>query len=589
MNARVNFAQTSIVPSTPDAEWSQIGANSPITADVQKKFDAAKVRLANAYTLPQGGPMNMLTAVRQIEINGATESLNVLDQDFPELTQAASNKAALPEVQKTYEGLLARLADADAMPTGGFAIFANMFTQLRDDVRAKVKQEIADFLAANPELNKSQAPVTNAKTNTAPAAASTEPLALVVPTATSAPATVAPVAPVAPTSTAAAEATPIDAATVEQAKNASGVLGAYMHANNVDVIDVNKLSAIANNVDGRVPKDVQDAAAFMLKNPKVYEAIETHDVAGADGISARVNFDMAAQGLVSFDEPAASATNSATAATAEQTLAQQAKNASGVLAAFMRANNIYALNMNDLYSMAYNTRDKTPEDVKKAASFMLKNPQVYRAIETNDVAGVDGISGLSNFENMAMGNIAMDKSITGASDTSKDANVAQPTKTAANTPAAALNLSTNQQTTPTPGTTPAAASKVNVAQETKVTTGTPTPPSATVPQATTPAVVAPAPAAAAAPTDAQLAKNAAGALAAYARTNGIKLVDPNMLYKLTINAGGKVSKDVQKAASFLLTHPDIFKAIETSIWDKVDGLASLDDLEKATQGLTKLA
>ncbi|NEJ33402.1 hypothetical protein GR205_36440, partial [Rhizobium leguminosarum] len=43
---------------------------------------------------------------------------------------------------------------------------------------------------------------------------------------------------------------------------------------------------------------VADAARFMLQHPDIYRAIETHDVAGADGISGLGNLLAAARGEV---------------------------------------------------------------------------------------------------------------------------------------------------------------------------------------------------------------------------------------------------------------------------------------------------
>jgi hypothetical protein len=272
-----------------------------------------------------------------------------------------------------------------------------------------------------------------------------------------------------------------------------------------------------------VPEDVQKAAEFMVKNPDVYKAIETKDVAGADGISARNNFDKAAQGLVAFNQAAADTPTVAS----KLTLAQQTKNASGTLAAYMRTDNVGTVDMNQLYAIAHNSDRQTSKDVSDAAAFMLKNPDMYRKIETNDVSGVDGISGLGNFENMAMGKIGLDQS-------------------SSSVPVGGA-LARKQKAWFEPVN---AAPTLTLAQE---------------------------------------AKAAAGTLAAYARTNDVELMDPNMLYALTINADNKASKDVQKAASFMLTRPDTFKRIETSQWAVVDGRASQEDLNRAAQGMTKFA
>jgi hypothetical protein len=242
---------------------------------------------------------------------------------------------------------------------------------------------------------------------------------------------------------------------------------------------------------------------------------------------------------VEFNKPSA-ATTAATPGTTPATttpgtpadttklsLAQQAKNASGTLAAYMRTDDLGSVDMNKLYAIANNSDCETSKDVSNAAAFLLKNPDTYRKIETNDVGGVDGISGLSNFENMAMGKIKLDEPTGSAS---KGERLDKKEKNSSDAPAVAPKLTLQQE-----------------------------------------------------------AKTAAGALAAYARSNNVELVDPNMLYSLTINADKKATKEVQQAASFMLTHPDSFKRIETSQWAVVDGRASQEDLNRAAQGLTKFA
>jgi hypothetical protein len=107
--------------------------------------------------------------------------------------------------------------------------------------------------------------------------------------------------------------------------------------------------------------------------------------------------------------------------------AMDGQSASGALAAYMGTNGDQSLNMNDLYKLsqgeAAGGSGQTPSpEVQQAAQYMLANPGVYNKIETNDVAGADGISGATNFQNAAEGNIP---GVTaGASQT---AGTAQPT------------------------------------------------------------------------------------------------------------------------------------------------------------------
>lgn len=492
-------------------------AASAVPTEVQKRFDAAQARLASAYAMPEGGLFNMLSLARQDEIKNARNVVADLKQDFPGIASQSNNRSVPAEARKAYETQQVRLADADAMPVFS-SPFGGLFDGLRNEARQRAKDAMAGLEKDFPGLSK------QANANTAANGKSSGTAADVA--APQVAASVAEVASVnssktAPTTTGKL----IDAATAEQAKSASGALGAYMHSNNIDTVDVNKLYAIANNTTGQVPVDVQKAAEFMIKNPDVYKAIETSDVSGADGISARANFDKAAQGMVAFDQPAA-ATVTATAAS-KLSVAQQGKNAAGTLAAYMRTDNISAVDMNKVYAIANNSDCETSQDVRDAAAFMLKNPDMYRTIETNDVAGVDGISGLGNFENMAMGKIKLDEP---SGSTPSGQRLTQKDKNDLSIPVVAPKLTFEQE-----------------------------------------------------------AAAAAGTLAAYARTNNKELLDPNMLYSLTINADKKATKEVQQAASFMLTHPDTFKRIETSQWSVVDGRASTEDLNRAAQGMTKFA
>jgi hypothetical protein len=516
--------------TSPPATSSVASTVKPaVPSSIQQKYDAAQVRLANAYAMAEGGPFNLFSQAREGEIQNARRTLSDMRQDFPGLvnsqngngvTTSTTGIANVPSsIQQKYDAAQVRLANAYAMPEGGPF---NLFSQAREGEIQNARRTLSDMRRDFPGLLDSQNGNGVATSNTSTTVNKTTAASTTV-VSSNAASTVNSVNSNAASTTA---AKPSEAATAEEAKSASGALGAYMHSNNIDAVDVNKLYDIANNSTGQVPEDVQKAAAFMVKNPAAYKAIETNDIAGADGISARANFDKAAQGLVEFNQPAAGKP----AAASKLNLAQQTKNASGTLAAYMRADNIGSVDMNQLYAIANNSDRQTSDDVRNAAAFMLKNPDAYRTIETNDVGGVDGISGLSNFENMAMGKIKLAESSSTASTTVPDKKIVKQTKSSVDTSVAAPALS--------------------LAQE---------------------------------------GKRAAGTLAAYVRSNNVDLVDPNMLYTLTMNADKKASKDVQKAASFILTRPDTFKAIETSIWSVVDGRASAEDLNRAAQGMTKLS
>lgn len=88
-----------------------------------------------------------------------------------------------------------------------------------------------------------------------------------------------------------------------------------------------------------------------------------------------------------------------------------AQNASGTLASYMNQNGIKSLDPNQLYQLANNPPAGTPPDVSAAASYMLQNPDVYKQIETHDVSGADGVSGVGNFQWAAQG--GLDQTVSG--------------------------------------------------------------------------------------------------------------------------------------------------------------------------------
>ena len=212
----------------------------------------------------------------------------------------------------------------------------------------------------------------------------------------------------------------------DQAKSASGTLGAYMHEKGMTKVDVNELYALSNNKSGDVPADVQKAAGFMLKHPAIYEKIETSDVKGADGISGVNNFDKAAQGLTNFKPDLPQQPHRMVPAEMNgmmqrlhetehrpmmptsrsvEPLADQAQGAAGTLGAYMHDKGMTKVDVNELYALSNNKTGDVPADVQKAATFMLKNPEIYEKIETSDVSGADGIAGVNNFDKAAQGSL----------------------------------------------------------------------------------------------------------------------------------------------------------------------------------------
>ncbi|RIV44710.1 hypothetical protein D2W70_29030, partial [Burkholderia pseudomallei] len=106
------------------------------------------------------------------------------------------------------------------------------------------------------------------------------------------------------------------------AQSAAGALGSYMSQNGISTVDPNRLYQLAMNPPSGTPEDVSKAAKFMLADPDVFRQLETHDAAGADGISGVANFQWAAQGgLDSFATADAKPTAGATSAGASSVAA----------------------------------------------------------------------------------------------------------------------------------------------------------------------------------------------------------------------------------------------------------------------------
>lgn len=403
----------------------------------------------------------------------------------------------------------------------------------------------AKFLLKNPDvLDKINAPASEASTISAPAStAPTAPAAAPTPTPVAAitpspapaapPATPAPKGPeqtamqqppgIAAPNPAPAVATPASGTQALDGQSAARILAGHMLSGASGASGVGSTSAgtaasaapAAMTVDqlyrlaegGKAPPEVAAAAKFMLQNPDIYRAIETHDVPGADGKSAVGNLQAAARGEIpgvsgkassatkdilqllqllvqalrgtsgsagaagaSKAPSTASAATPAAAAPATTPIAAQpldarskaagvdgaapsstssasnllqqlkvlqqllhivsqlfkgtesspakqpldAQSAARVLADHMVSEaggargllggsaptTIPPMTPDRLYQLA---QGQGP--VAEAARFMLQNPDVYRAIETHDVAGADGISGVGNLLAAARGEV----------------------------------------------------------------------------------------------------------------------------------------------------------------------------------------
>ncbi|WP_449306296.1 phage tail tip lysozyme [Paraburkholderia humisilvae] len=257
---------------------------------------------------------------------------------------------------------------------------------------------------------------------------------------------------------------------------AAGDLASYMTQDNIGTLDPNQLYALANNPPSGTPPGVSAAAAYMLKNSSAYEQIETHDSSGADGLSGVGNFQWASEGGLSSASPFQMGSGSGfggmspfggmpsmggiTAFGGMPSMGGmtsfggmpsmggmtsfggmssmggmsslgdmssfgdmsslfgsdplEAQAAAGALASYMSQNNIGALDPNALYQLANNPPPNMPPGVSEAANYMLENPDIYEQIETHDVAGADGISGIGNFQWAAEGGLMAGPAVSGS-------------------------------------------------------------------------------------------------------------------------------------------------------------------------------
>jgi hypothetical protein len=213
-------------------------------------------------------------------------------------------------------------------------------------------------------------------------------------------------------------------------QDAAGALGGYMHEKGMDTMDPNGLYKLAN--DKSAPPDVQNAAKFMLANPDQWAKVETNDVKGKDGLSSVANLDTASQGKIggmdgaggqakgpqgaggqAFAPQGAGAQPFAPLGAGAQPPAPQGagaqrgqpamdtQSAAGALGGFMHEKGMDKIDANGLYKLANNK--SAPPDVQNAAKFLLAHPDQFAKIETNDVKGKDGLSGVGNFDAAAQG------------------------------------------------------------------------------------------------------------------------------------------------------------------------------------------
>lgn len=185
------------------------------------------------------------------------------------------------------------------------------------------------------------------------------------------------------------------------AQSASGALAAYMHEHQINTLDPDQLYQLAFRPAAGTPPEVSQAAKFMLSNPDTFNKIETHDVAGSDGIAGVNDFDWAAQGGLSTSADA----HADASADKQSAFAGGDMGAAGALAAFMHEHAIGVVTPNRLYQLAFKPDAGTPPAVSLAAKFMLGRPNTFNKIETHDVAGSDGIAGVNDLDWAAEGGL----------------------------------------------------------------------------------------------------------------------------------------------------------------------------------------
>lgn len=392
-NAAQAAGGTDLLRNLPASDPVAAQKGPAISPEVQKRYDALLMQRADANAMPTGGAFGMNSLIRDGAIQSANKQITALQQEFAGLGSKAGAGVAAPAAQP----------DPGQAPTfSRFTLSAYSYpVEQRED---PISRSLA--LESDDSDDNDDAAVSLGQSKGREVSVGQFGIELTFETPNSdKPTTQAVAAPAAEPAAPAAPAAKTPS-TEEQAKVASGTLAAYMHASGLNMVNVNTLYLLANNAFGKPPADVQKAAAFMLEHADVYKTIETNDVSGADGISGVNNFDKMAQGLIAIK----GATGSTTTAAIDADLAQSAKNASGTLAAYLGTNG-GSIDPNLLYSLVSGNDKKVPKDVEKAAAFMLDHSDVFKALETNDVAGVDGLSGVGNLRNAAQGLIAFDAAV----------------------------------------------------------------------------------------------------------------------------------------------------------------------------------
>lgn len=98
-----------------------------------------------------------------------------------------------------------------------------------------------------------------------------------------------------------------------------------------------------------------------------------------------------------------SASSQSTYTSFEQKL--DAAKSSQVLVDYLKSNGKSTINERELSELANNQNGNIPADVSAAASYLVRHDDVFAAIETHDVPGEDGLSGIWNLEWAAAGGL----------------------------------------------------------------------------------------------------------------------------------------------------------------------------------------
>ncbi|GKS91768.1 hypothetical protein [Acidovorax sp. SUPP2539] len=295
---------------------------------------------------------------------------------------------------------------------------------------------------------------------------------------------------------------------------------------------------------------VAEAAKYMLQHPDTYRAIETRDVAGADGKSGLGNLLAAARGEIPGVQGRSGGSAQALLpllqlllqllkATSNTQPPLDGQSAAHTLADLLQQQG-GSMTPDRLYQLS-----QGQGEIADAAKFMLKNPDIYRAIETHDVAGADGKSGLGNLLAAARGEIP-----------GVEGGAAQRTAGASRSVLDALlqllQLLTGQGTAQSNGasrpTRPAQPSQLDGQGAARI-----------------------------------LADHMLGCHAGLlAKAFGGKDMTPGRLYQLA--ESGTASPQVAAAAKFMLQNPDTYKAIETHDVPGADGRSGVGNLLAAARG-----